>query len=76
MKILLAVDGSPCSDKAVEEIARSSWPAQSEIKVLTAIELPIPSTPEPGRFRRAIWKSWIEPHRIKPVRSWNERSRN
>lgn len=46
MKILLAVDGSPCSDKAVEEIARRSWPAQSEIKVLTAIELPIPSTPE------------------------------
>ena len=46
MKILLAVDGSPCSDKAVEEIARRPWPAQSKIKVLTAIELPIPPTPE------------------------------
>ena len=46
MKILLAVDGSLCSDKAVEEIARRPWPAGSEIKVLTAIELPIPPTPE------------------------------
>ncbi len=46
MKILLAVDGSPCSDQAVEEISRRPWPAQSEIKVLTAIELPIPPTPE------------------------------
>lgn len=46
MKILIAVDGSPCSDKAVEEIARRPWPAQSEFKVLTAIELPIPPTPE------------------------------
>ena len=46
MKILLAVDGSPCSDKAVEEIARRPWPTQPEIKVLTAIELPIPPTPE------------------------------
>lgn len=46
MKILLAVDGSPCSVKAVEEIARRPWPTQSEIKVLTAIELPIPPTPE------------------------------
>lgn len=46
MKILLAVDGSPCSDKAVEEIARRPWPVGSEIKVLTAIELPIPPTPQ------------------------------
>ena len=46
MKILLAVDGSPCSDRAVEEIARRPWPAQSEVKVLTAIELAIPPTPE------------------------------
>jgi nucleotide-binding universal stress UspA family protein len=46
MKIILAVDGSHCSDRAVEEIARRPWPAQSEIKVLTVIELPIPPTPE------------------------------
>jgi nucleotide-binding universal stress UspA family protein len=46
MKILLAVDGSQCSDKAVDEVARRPWPAGSEIKVLTAFELPLPPTPE------------------------------
>jgi nucleotide-binding universal stress UspA family protein len=46
MKILLAVDGSPCSDEAIEEIGRRPWPVSSEIKVLTAFELAIPPTPE------------------------------
>ena len=46
MKILLAVDGSPCSDAAVEEIVRRPWPDGSAVKVLTAFELPTPPTPE------------------------------
>jgi len=46
MKILLAVDGSPCSDAAVEEVSRRPWPDGSSIKVLTAFELPVPPTPE------------------------------
>jgi len=46
MKILLAVDGSSCSDSAIEEIARRPWPQGSEIKVLSAFELPLPPTPE------------------------------
>ena len=46
MKILLAVDGSPCSDEAIEEVARRPWPDGSSVKVLTAYELPVPPTPE------------------------------
>ena len=46
MRILLAVDGSSCSDAAVEEVARRPWPEGSSIKVLTAYELPAPPTPE------------------------------
>jgi nucleotide-binding universal stress UspA family protein len=46
MKILLAVDGSPCSDAAVEEVARRPWPDGSFVKVLTAFEPPAPPTPE------------------------------
>jgi len=46
MKILLAVDGSPCSDVAVEEIGRRPWPANSSVKVLNAFELPLPASPE------------------------------
>lgn len=46
MKILLAIDGSPCSDAAVEEVARRPWPDGSLVKVLTALETPMPPTPE------------------------------
>lgn len=46
MKILLAIDGSSCSDAAVREVARRPWPEGSMVKVLTAFELPTPPTPE------------------------------
>lgn len=46
MKILLAIDGSPCSDAAVAEVARRPWPDGSMVKVITAIETPLPPTPE------------------------------
>ncbi|MDY0301101.1 MAG: universal stress protein [Trichlorobacter sp.] len=35
MKILLAVDGSPCSKRAVEEVAKRPWPANSKIRLIT-----------------------------------------
>lgn len=41
MKILLAVDGSACSDAAIEEVRRRPWPPQSEVKVITAFETPL-----------------------------------
>ena len=48
MKILLAIDGSACSDAAVEEVARRPWPQGSTVKVLTAVESTpaLPVTPE------------------------------
>lgn len=46
MKILLAIDGSACSDAAVEEVARRPWPDGSQVKVLTAHELPMAPTAE------------------------------
>ena len=46
MKILLAIDGSPCSDAAVAEVARRPWPEGSLVKVLTVLETPMPPTPE------------------------------
>ncbi len=35
MKILLAVDGSPCSDAAVAEVCRRPWPPESEVRLIT-----------------------------------------
>jgi nucleotide-binding universal stress UspA family protein len=46
MKILVATDGSPFSDAAVDEVANRPWPEGSEIKVLSTFELPLPPTPE------------------------------
>ena len=46
MKVLLAIDGSPGSDAAVSEVAQRPWREGTEIKVISAFELPLPPTPE------------------------------
>ena len=46
MKILLAIDGSDCSDRAVEEVSQRPWPQGTLVKVLTALDPPMPPTPE------------------------------
>ena len=46
MKILLAVDGSECSDVAVKEVVRRPWPAGSQVKILSVIEPPFMPTTE------------------------------
>jgi nucleotide-binding universal stress UspA family protein len=38
MKILLAVDGSPYSDAAVEAVIKRPWPPNSEVKIVSAFE--------------------------------------
>src|ERR1043165_5576742 len=47
MKIVLAVDGSSCSDAAVDEVARRPWPADSQARIISVMELPAPLTSEP-----------------------------
>ena len=58
MKVLLAVDGSPCSDAAIDEVANRPWPVGTTIRVLSAFELPLPPTPEawalPPRYVQEI----------------------
>jgi hypothetical protein len=46
MRILLAVDGSPFSEAAVSEVASRPWPASSEVRVVTAFQVPLIPTPE------------------------------
>ena len=46
MKVLLAVDGSPCSEAAVAEVATRPWPAGSEFRIVSAYQLPMSPTPE------------------------------
>jgi nucleotide-binding universal stress UspA family protein len=47
MKILLAIDGSECSRAAVNEVARRPWPADSQVKVISIVEPPVPLAAEP-----------------------------
>ena len=47
MKILLAIDGSPCSEAAVTEVARRPWPEDSLLRVISVVEPPGALTAEP-----------------------------
>lgn len=47
MKILIPVDGSPCSDAAVAEVARRPWPESSAIKVLFVVHAAVPFVADP-----------------------------
>jgi nucleotide-binding universal stress UspA family protein len=38
MKILLAIDGSMFSDRAVQEVVHRPWPAGSEVKIISVVE--------------------------------------
>jgi nucleotide-binding universal stress UspA family protein len=41
MKILIAVDGSECSDAAINEILHRPWPPKTEVRAITAFEVPV-----------------------------------
>ena len=41
MKILLATDGSECSNAAAKSVAHQPWPSGSEIRILSVEELPV-----------------------------------
>jgi nucleotide-binding universal stress UspA family protein len=46
MRILLAVDGSPCSEAAVNEVASRPWPSNSELRIVSAFQVPLSPPPE------------------------------
>ena len=46
MKVLLATDGSSCSEAAAREIAGRPWPEGSEVHVMSVVEAPITVAPE------------------------------
>jgi nucleotide-binding universal stress UspA family protein len=43
MKILLATDGSPCSQGVIDEVCTRQWPPNTEVKILTAVFVGGPS---------------------------------
>jgi nucleotide-binding universal stress UspA family protein len=61
MKILLAIDGSPCSEAAVREVANRPWPAGSEVKVATAINALL--VPDPFLIGVMVYEEMMEKQR-------------
>ena len=43
MKLLLATDGSPCSEAAVREVYTRPWPEGSSVIVLSVASIPFPT---------------------------------
>jgi nucleotide-binding universal stress UspA family protein len=48
MKVLLATDGSPCSDRVVQNVAGRPWPSNSEVEVVTVVHTRVPLLPDPA----------------------------
>jgi nucleotide-binding universal stress UspA family protein len=46
LRILLATDGSPCSDRAVQSVAMRPWPADSQIEVVSVVHTKLPAFPD------------------------------
>jgi nucleotide-binding universal stress UspA family protein len=55
VNILIAIDGSECSDIAVEEVAKRPWPADSVVRIISVAEtLPLELLSLPPRYREDI----------------------
>jgi nucleotide-binding universal stress UspA family protein len=47
LRVLVAVDGSPFSDCAVDSVARRPWPQGTQVEVLSVVHTRLPLVPEP-----------------------------
>ena len=61
-KILLATDGSECSETAARSIAARPWPAGSEVRIVGVVEL------SPAWFR-APYPAYIDPEAMEDLRA-------
>ena len=59
MRILLAVDGSQCSDRALKAVIARTQPKDAEIRVVHVVEPPsLLVTREMGGYDRALDAVW------------------
>jgi nucleotide-binding universal stress UspA family protein len=65
MKILLAIDGSQCSEEAVKRVANMRWPAGTQVKVLSAAKVPRSNGPDPFHIGPAMHLELLEREQIR-----------
>ena len=58
MKILLAVDGSEASLVAVEEAARTPWPEESVVRIVSVAEVPFSAQPWTAPMPPGSYEEW------------------
>jgi nucleotide-binding universal stress UspA family protein len=46
LRVVVATDGSPCSDRAVQSVAARPWPAGSQIEVVSVVHTRVPAVPD------------------------------
>lgn len=63
MRILLAVDGSPCSRAAVHEVSGRPWPPGSDVEILTVVSSRFPLVPEPTLVLAAVHETILQESR-------------
>lgn len=54
MKILMATDGSPCSDAALKEVCSRAWPPGTQVKVIEVVHVQFPCFLPPVLVEEAI----------------------
>ncbi len=64
-RVLVAVDGSPCSARAIEQVVRRAWWPGSEFQVTAVVHTRIPMVPEPTLTGYALHESALEEQRSK-----------
>ncbi len=58
MRVMVAVDDSPCSQAAVDFVSRVTWPPDTVVMVVSSVELPVPdyATPyAPANMEFGVW---------------------
>lgn len=55
LRLLIGVDGSAQADAAVAEVARRSWPAGTEVRVLAVQEVLVPASEDPIALGRDVY---------------------
>ena len=73
MKVLLAVDRSTPSDRAVEDVRHHAWPPGTEIEVVSVAHTRWPLIPEPMWFFVALHESALDEARARQRDGGDER---
>jgi nucleotide-binding universal stress UspA family protein len=63
LKILLATDGSACSDRAVQSVTTRPWPGGSQVELVSVIHTNVPFVPEPTMMGVAGYEQALEADR-------------